>query len=194
VAKDSTVETFAALRFHIDNERWNGIPFYVRAGKCLPVTATEVVVRFKHSPQPVLDETAPAQDNYYRFRISPDQVIALGIKLKKPGEDMVGENAELIVHEQPADDMPPYERLLGDATRGDASLFVRQDSVEAAWRVLDPILGNVTPVHEYEPNTWGPAQVAGTIEPEGGWLDPEPAESSPPAPSSRKEVGVARSK
>jgi glucose-6-phosphate 1-dehydrogenase len=174
VALNSNVETFAALRFYIDNERWKGVPFYVRVGKCLPVTSTEVVVRFKHAPHPVLDETVLAQDCYYRFRLSPDQVTALGIKLKKPGDAMVGERAELVLHKQSANEMLPYERLLGDASRGDATLFAREDSVEAAWRVLDPILGNVTPVHEYEPNTWGPAQAAGTIEPEGGWHDPTP--------------------
>jgi glucose-6-phosphate 1-dehydrogenase len=172
VAAESKVETFAALRFNIDNERWQGVPFFVRAGKCLPVTATEIVVRFKHAPHPVLDETALSQDSYYRFRLGPDQVIALGIKLKKPGETMVGQNAELVVHEQPANEMPPYERLLGDATRGDGTLFAREDSVEAAWRILEPVLDNATPVHEYEPNSWGPAQVRPDIEPEGGWYDP----------------------
>lgn len=173
VNSHSNVETFAALRFYIDNERWKGVPFYVRAGKCLPVTATEVLVSFRHPPHPVLDEAVLAEDCYYRFRISPDQVIALAIKLKLPGENMVGERAELVVHKQPANEMPPYERLLGDAIRGDATLFAREDSVEAAWRVLDQVLDNVTPVHEYEPNTWGPAQVAGSIEPEGGWYNPK---------------------
>jgi glucose-6-phosphate 1-dehydrogenase len=175
VAPDSNVETFAALRFYVDNERWKGVPFFVRVGKCLPVTANEVVVRFKPPPHPVLDEAVLTEDNYYRFRLSPDQVIALGIKLKTPGENMVGENAELVVHRQAANDMPPYERLLGDATKGDTSLFARQDSVEAAWRILDPVLRNVTPIHEYEPNTWGPTAVAGTIEPKGGWYDPKPS-------------------
>ena len=175
VASDSNVETFAALRFYIDNDRWRGVPFYVRVGKCLPISATEVTVRFKQPPHPVLDETDLTQDCCYRFRLSPDQIIALALKVKTPGEDMVGQRAELVVHRQPANEMPPYERLLGDATRGDATLFAREDSVEAAWRVVDPILGNVTPAHEYEPNTWGPAQVAGTIEPNGGWHDPKPS-------------------
>lgn len=177
VSSDSNVETFAALRFYIDNERWKGVPFYVRAGKCLPVTATEVVVRFKQPRQRALDETAFAQDCFYRFRISPDHEIALGIKLKKPGEDMVGERAELVVHKLPANEMSPYEVLLGDAIEGNATLFVREDAVEAAWRVLDQVLGNATPVHEYDPNTWGPAQDSGTIVPEGGWYDPKPSTS-----------------
>ena len=172
VTSDSKVETFAALRFYIDNERWQGVPFFVRVGKCLPVTATEVVVRFKHPSHPVLDETQLEKDCDYRFRLSPDQVIALDLKLKKPGEDMVGQGAELVVHKQAANDRPPYERLLGDATRGDAELFAREDSVEAAWRILDPVLGNAVPVHPYELNTWGPEEVADAIEPEGGWYDP----------------------
>jgi glucose-6-phosphate 1-dehydrogenase len=174
VNSGSKVETFAALRFYIDNERWEGVPFYVRVGKCLPVTATEVVVRFKHPLHPVLDEKRPAKGCEYRFRLSPDQMIALDLKLKKPGEDMVGQGAELVVHKQAANDRPPYERLLGDATRGDAELFATEDSVEAAWRILDPVLGNAVPVHQYEPNTWGPAQVVGAVEPEGGWYEPLP--------------------
>jgi len=174
VAADSSVETFAALRFHIDNERWEGVPFYVRVGKCLPVTATEVVVRFKKPPRPVLDETSRAQECFYRFRLSPNQVIALGLKLKTPGENMIGAISELVVHKGPADTMLPYERLLGDAIRGDATLFAWEDSEASAWRILDPVLDNVTPIHEYEPATWGPTQAAASIEPAGGWYDPEP--------------------
>jgi len=178
VAPDSHVETFAALRFHIDNERWNGVPFYVRAGKCLPVTATEVLVRFKRSPRPVLDETVLTMDSYYRFRLSPEMVIALGTKVKRPGELMVGERSELIAHQQPSDEMEPYERLLGDAANGDATLFAREDSVEASWRVVDPVLGTATPLSEYEPNTWGPPQVDEALAPGGGWHDPSPKEAS----------------
>jgi glucose-6-phosphate 1-dehydrogenase len=178
VAADSKVETFAALRFYIDNERWQGVPFFVRAGKCLAVTATEVLVRYKHSPRPVLDERDSPLTDYYRFRLSPETVIALGTKVKKPGELMVGEPIELIAHHQPPDEMEPYERLLGDAANGDGTLFAREDFVEAAWRVVNPILGNATPVTEYEPNTWGPPEAERTLAPAGGWHNPEPAEKS----------------
>jgi glucose-6-phosphate 1-dehydrogenase len=172
VAPDSQVETFAAIRFQIDNERWNGVPFYVRVGKCLPVTATEVLVRLKRPPRPVLDELDPPLANYYRFRLNPEVVIALGTKAKKPGECMVGERIELVACHQAPDEMEPYERLLGDAANGDATLFAREDSVEAAWRVVNPVIGNATPLTEYEPNTWGPPKVERDLAPEGGWHNP----------------------
>jgi len=178
VAADSQVETFAALRFHIDNERWNRVPFFVRVGKCLPVTATEVLVRFKRPPRPVLDELDSPLANYYRFRLSPEMVIALGTKVKKPGERMVGERIELVAHHQRPDEMEAYERLLGDAANGDAILFAREDSVEAAWRVVDPVLGNKTPLSEYEPNTWGPPGADRTLAPEVGWHTLKPEEAS----------------
>jgi glucose-6-phosphate 1-dehydrogenase len=171
VALDSQVETFAAVRFHIDNERWEGVPFYVRAGKRLPVTATEIMVGFERTTQPVLDDITRPLENHYRFRLSPEEVLALGAKVKKPGERMEGRCIELIAHYQPPDEMEPYERLLGDAISGDATLFAREDSVEAAWRVVDPILGNRTPLYEYEPGTWGPPE-AGRLAPEGWWHDP----------------------
>lgn len=173
VAPDSQVETFAAICFHIDNERWNGVPFFVRVGKCLPVTATEVLVRLKRSPRPVLDELDPPLANYYRFRLSPEVVIALGTKSKRPGELMVGEPIELDACHQAPDEMGPYERLLGDAANGDGTLFGREDSVEAAWRIVDPVLGNATPLTEYEPNTWGPLEVERALAPEGGWHNPK---------------------
>jgi glucose-6-phosphate 1-dehydrogenase len=168
VAPESQVETFAAIRFYVDNPRWAGVPFYVRAGKCLPVTATEVLVRFKCPPMPVVDEAG----NFFRFRLSPDFVVALGAKVKKPGERMEGERIELVALYQPCDERDPYERLLGDASRGDGSLFARQDAVESSWRIVDPILDGATPVHEYEPSTWGPAEVQERLVPEGGWHDP----------------------
>jgi glucose-6-phosphate 1-dehydrogenase len=174
VAPDSQVETFAAARFHIDNQRWRGVPFYVRAGKCLPVTATEVLVQFKRSLRSVLDELDPPLANYYRFRLSPEIAIALGTKAKRPGELMVGERIELVAHHQAPDQMGPYERLLGDAAGGDATLFGREDSVEAAWRVVEPVLGNATPLSEYEPNTWGPPEVERVLAPNGGWHNPQP--------------------
>jgi glucose-6-phosphate 1-dehydrogenase len=171
VAPNSQVETFAAIRFQIDNHRWSGVPFYVRVGKCMPVTATEVMVRFKRPPRHAVDEE-PAT-NYYRFRLSPDFVVALGAKVKKPGERMEGEDIELVAHYQPPDERDPYERLLGDAAKGDGNLFARQDAVEASWRIVEPILGNVTPVYEYEGNTWGPAEVEKSFVPDGGWHNPE---------------------
>ena len=167
VAPDSQVETFAALRFYIDSERWAGVPFYVRTGKCLPVTATEVLVEFKRPCCPVLDEGEPPLPNYFRFRLSPDVMIALGTKTKVPGEAMVGKRIELIARHSSGDEMEPYERLLGDAMKGDATLFARGDGVEAAWRVVQPILETPTLLHEYEPCTWGPREADRLIE--GGW-------------------------
>ncbi len=150
VAADSQVETFAALRFHIKSDRWAGVPFYVRAGKCLPVTATEVLVEFKQPLCPVLDEIEPSVPNYFRFRLGPGVVIALGTKAKAPGELMTGERIELIARHSSGDEMDPYERLLGDAVKGDPTLFAREDGVEAAWRAVEPILGTATPLYEYE--------------------------------------------
>ncbi len=172
VAADSKTETFAALKVFIDNERWQGVPFFIRAGKCLPVTVTEVMVRFKPPTHAVLDETSLPEDNYYRLRLSPEEVIALCLKVKKPGEPMVGFLTELIAHEKPENQMPPYVRLLGDAMRGDPTLFTDEDAVESAWKVVDPILGDATPLYMYEPGTWGPQEVRGKIEPEQGWNDP----------------------
>jgi len=174
VASDSQVETFAAVRLHIDAWRWAGVPFYIRAGKRMPVTATEVLVELKRPPQAVFDTIAPSQANYFRFRLSPNVSIALGARDKMPGEAMVGEHVELLVRPGSDNEMMPYERLLGDAIRGDSLLFVREDGVEAAWGVVDPILGNVTPVHEYEPNTWGPVETKQIISGDDRWHNPQP--------------------
>lgn len=174
VALDSQVETFAAMRLHFNSRRWDGVPFYIRAGKCLPVTATEVLVDLKRPPQAVFGGVELSQANYLRFRLSPEVVIALGALVKAPGEAMVGENVELIARHHPGDEMTPYERLLGDALRGDAALFAREDAVEAAWRVVDPILGEATPVHEYEPHGWGPREADRLIARDGGWHTPTP--------------------
>jgi glucose-6-phosphate 1-dehydrogenase len=174
VAVGSRVETFAAVRLHIDSWRWAGVPFYIRAGKCLPLTATEVLVTLKRPPQRVFDEIGPGQANYLRFRLSPNVFIALGARAKVPGEAMVGEEVTLVARHQAGEEMAPYERLLGDALRGDATLFARQDSVEAAWRVVEPILGDVTPVHEYEPGTWGPPEADRIAAQVGGWHNPPP--------------------
>jgi len=179
VAPDSQVETFAAVRIYLDCWRWADVPFYIRAGKKLPVTTTEILVELKDPPQAVFGGEQPAKSNYYRFRLSPDVMISGGARIKVPGETMRGETVELVVHQHTGDEMAPYERLLGDAMRGDASLFVREDSVEAAWAVVDPVLGNVTPVYEYEPNTWGPPQADEFIARDGAWHNPVPTESAP---------------
>ncbi len=174
VARDSRVETFAAMKLYIDTWRWAGVPFYIRAGKRMPVTSTEVLVRLKRPPQAVFDPVSQGEANYFRFRLSPDVSISLGARAKKPGEAMAGESVELVVRQAPSDEMTPYERLLGDAIRGDATLFVREDSVEAAWSVVDPILASATPAQEYEPNTWGPAEADKIIADDGGWHNPKP--------------------
>ena len=172
VAVDSHVETFAAVRLFVDTPRWTAVPFYIRTGKRLPLTATEVRVEFKRPPQTVFDTASARETDYVRFRLSPNVTIALGARAKLPGEAMVGEAVELVVRHMAGDEMTPYERLLGDAIRNDAMLFVREDAVEAAWRVLDPVLGDTTSVHEYEPNTWGPAESDQIIVADGGWHNP----------------------
>ncbi len=172
VAPDSQVETFAALRLQIDSWRWADVPFYIRTGKCLPVTATEVMVFLKPPPRLLFNENEPSRSNYLRFRLSPNVLISLGARAKVPGEMMVGEEVELIARHHHGDEMMPYERLLGDAMRGDPSLFARQDAVEAAWQIVEPILGGTTPVHEYDPGTWGPPEAAGLCVHDGGWHNP----------------------
>ena len=172
VAPDSTVETFAALQLNIDSWRWSGVPFYLRAGKCLPVTATEVVVELRSPPARVFGDAPPAQPNYVRFRVGPDVAIALGAHAKLAGERMAGREVELFVDQKAADEMEPYERLIGDALSGDATLFAREDEVEAAWAVVDPVLRAGTPVYDYTPGTWGPTQAFDIIHGECGWHDP----------------------
>lgn len=179
VAADSQVETFAALCLQIDTWRWAGVPFYIRTGKCLPITATEVRVSLKCPPLAIFEESGPAPSNYFRFRLSPEVVIAAGTRVKRPGEEMQGKAVELVARHSLGGDNLPYERLLGAALRGDASLFARDDSVEAAWRVVDPVLGNATPLAEYEPGTWGPAAAAAVLAGEDGWNDPKAEESKP---------------
>ena len=174
VARDSDVETFAAVKLYVDTWRWAGVPFYIRAGKQMPVTATEVLVELKHPPQAVFDAITPSQANYFRFRLSPDVSISLGARAKLPGEAMAGERVEFVVRQSFIDEMTPYERLLGDALRGDPMLFVREAGVEAAWSVVDPILGDAAPVHEYDPNTWGPIEADRIIAGDGGWHNPKP--------------------
>jgi glucose-6-phosphate 1-dehydrogenase len=180
VARDSAVETYAAVRLAIDSWRWAGVPFYIRAGKCLPVTCTEVLVELKAPPRSVFGEelSGPRAVNYVRFRLGPDVAIALGVRSKARGEAFVGEPVELLAMENAAEDMPPYERLLGDAMNGDATLFARQDSVEAQWKVVDPILGGATAVHPYAPGSWGPLEAAELIARSGGWHDSKGAAST----------------
>ena len=172
VAPDSKVETFAALKISIDSWRWSGVPFYLRAGKCLPVDATEVVVELRSPPARVFGDAKPCQPNYFRFRVGPDVAIALGAHAKQAGERMLGREVELFVDQKAASEMEPYERLIGDAISGDATLFAREDEVEAAWAAVDPVLNEVTPVYQYEPGTWGPAAAFNIIDGECGWHDP----------------------
>ncbi|HTV51271.1 MAG TPA: glucose-6-phosphate dehydrogenase [Steroidobacteraceae bacterium] len=159
VAAQSHVETFAAVKLAIDSWRWGGVPFYIRAGKCLPVTATEVVVDLKQPPVEVFGEMRGAQPNYLRLRLGPDVAIALGMYTKQPGPLMRGREVELFVaRREQADEMDAYERLIADAINGDAVLFARQDEVEAAWAVVDPVLGGNTELYEYPKGTWGPQE------------------------------------
>ena len=170
VAPASQVETFAAVRLTMDSWRWEGVPFFIRAGKCLPVTTTEVVVNLKRPPLSML---AAGQGNYVRFRLSPEVTIAVGARVKKPGETLEGEETELSFVDKPeGDEMDAYERLLGDAMEGDPGLFARQDAVEASWAIVDPVLHIPTPVFEYEPGTWGPAEAERLVADAGGWHCP----------------------
>ena len=172
VSANSEVETFAALRLHIDSWRWHGVPFLIRAGKRLPVTATEVTVDLDYPPQQIFKTDAPGRANYFRFRLSPSVVIALGARAKAPGEAMSGEDVELNVLHQSAEEMDAYERLIGDAMKGDLSLFSREDSAEAQWRVVDSILNSGTPVYDYDPHAWGPRQSGDIAKPVGPWHNP----------------------
>lgn len=170
VAPNSKVETYAAVRLHIDSWRWEDVPFFIRAGKCLPVTTTEVQVTLKRPP---LRRLGPDEANYFRFRLSPEVVIANGVQVKRPGEQAITELTELrLVHRPDGEEMDAYERLLSDAMAGDGTLFTRQDAVEAAWAIVQPILGDVTEVHEYQPGSWGPAEAARLTQEVGGWHNP----------------------
>ena len=177
VAPDSDVETFAAVRVFVDSWRWNGVPFFIRAGKNLPITATEVIAKLHKPPQQVFEEEEidPDDQNYLRFRLGPDRVaIALGCRAKVPGESFAGAPVELYLCNQAADEMSAYERLIGDALTGEALLFAREDGVEAAWRVVDAVLTDHGVAHPYEQKTWGPAESTALL-PEGEfWHDPKP--------------------
>ena len=171
VSPDSKVETFAALQLEVDSWRWKGVPFYIRAGKNLPVTCTEVLGRFRKPPT-VIRESALSQ-NHLRFRISPEMTIAVGTTVMAPGEVLKGETVEMVASRHPRpDEMEAYERVLGDAMAGDATLFAREDYVEEAWRIVDPVLKAGTPIYEYDKGAWGPSEVDQRVSPAGGWHNP----------------------
>jgi len=170
VAPDSKVETFAALKLEVDSWRWRGVPFYFRAGKNLPVTCTEMLIRLR--PAPTMYTRYDVQPNYFRFRISPEVVGAFGLNAISPEDESVSLVRELMVSRHPTEkEMDAYERVLTDAMAGDQTLFAREDYVEEAWRIVDPVLKGSTPVYEYKPGTWGPNE-AGQLQPPGGWHDP----------------------
>ena len=171
VAPDSQIETFAALRLAVNSWRWQGVPFYIRAGKSLPVTCTELLVRLRRPPT-VFPLCNPAQ-NYFRFRVSPDITGAFGLTVNDPEEKMIGQQMELTASRHPSvEEVDAYERVLGDAMEGDATLFAREDYVEEAWRIVDPVLKAGTPVYEYDQGTWGPSEVDQKVVPPGGWENP----------------------
>ena len=172
VARNSDVETYCALRLSIDSWRWDGVPWYLRSGKFLPATATEVIVELKRPPQKLFADAATAQGNYLRFRLSPNAEIGLAARVKLAGQEFVGEQRELYLLEEQAGEESPYERLLGDAMKGDGGLFTREDAVEAAWAVVDPVLKHHPRVRPYKRGTWGPKQADALIAADGGWHNP----------------------
>ncbi len=175
VAKDSDVETFCALRLHIDSWRWQGVPWYLRSGKCLAETTTEVLVELKPPPQALFADSVPdvGPTNYLRFRLSPMSAIALGARVKRAGKEFVGDQRELYMIEEEPGEESPYERLLGDAMAGDSALFTREDAVEAAWTVVDPVLATHHPTRPYKKGSWGPKEADALIAPDGRWHNPE---------------------
>ena len=173
VAADSRVETFAAVRLHVDSWRWAGVPFFIRAGKCLPLTATEVLVVLRRPPREIFDEPIAGRANYIRFQLGPERVaIALGVKTKVAGTAMTGRGVELYCCSVPGEAMDAYERLIGDAMRGDGLLFAREDAVEASWRIVEPVLRHPGPVLEYAEGSWGPSAADALIARAGGWHAP----------------------
>jgi glucose-6-phosphate 1-dehydrogenase len=174
VSRTSDVETYCAVRLHIDSWRWNGVPWYLRSGKCLPETAAEILVELKPPPSTLFADSRSATDlpNYLRFRISPNAAIALAARVKRPGKEFVGDQCELYLSEQLAGAEPPYERLLSDAMLGDGALFTRQDAVEAAWTVVDKVLKKHAPVIRYPRGSWGPAEAEALIAGPGTWHNP----------------------
>jgi glucose-6-phosphate 1-dehydrogenase len=160
------------VQLHVDSWRWGGVPIFIRSGKSLPVTATEVLAVLREPPQKIFDEPAPIATNYVRFRLGPERIeIAMGARAKQAGEEMAGRSLELSVCSLEGGMLTPYERLIGDAMRGDQTLFARQDGVEASWRLIDALLAAAPAVELYEPGTWGP-ESASRVAPRGGWHDP----------------------
>jgi glucose-6-phosphate 1-dehydrogenase len=180
VAKRSDVETFCALRLFIESWRWEGVPWYLRSGKYLPDTATEILVELKPPPQKLFADATPltGRSNYLRFRLSPNSAVALAARVKLAGEDFVGEQRELYLLEERPGEETPYERLLGDAMNGDGALFTREDAVEAAWAVVDPVLKTHHRVRPYKRHTWGPKEADAIIAADGGWHNPSRTASS----------------
>lgn len=175
VAIDSDVDTYCALRVHVDSWRWGGVPWYLRSGKHLPVTACEVIVRLKAPPQNLFADAAAREDtNYLRFHLSPCSTIALAARIKRAGKAFVGELREFSLLEDDPCEQSPYERLLGDAMDGDGALFSREDAIEAAWAVVEPVLTEHPPVQIYAPGAWGPTAANDFIAADGGWHDPQP--------------------
>ncbi len=168
----STVETFVAVRLAVESWRWSGVPVLIRAGKCLPVTATEVTVRFKRAPYDVFGLDPLPDNNTLRFRVNPETAVGASLAGKKPGAGWEPQTEELVFVERPGSDQRPYDRLIGAALDGDSWLFARQDAVEAAWRVVDPVLGDGTPVHPYARKTWGPKEADRLLPARDVWLDP----------------------
>ena len=175
VAKDSDVDTFCAMRLFIDSWRWEGVPWYLRSGKCMAVTAAEVLVELKPPPQRLFDDSAPVDGraNYLRFRLSPNTAVALAARVKRAGKEFVGDQRELYLLGEQPEEQTPYERLLSDAMVGDGALFTREDAVEAAWLVVDPVLDLPRPVYPYKPGSWGPKQADALIAPNGNWHNPQ---------------------
>jgi glucose-6-phosphate 1-dehydrogenase len=172
VASGSRTETFAALKLEVNSWRWQGVPFYIRAGKQMPVTCTEILVRL-HRPPDVYQSQSALEQNHVRLRISPDVAIAMGVMVLTPDKEVVGRPIEMVAtHHPEANEMDAYERVLGDAIAGDTTLFAREDYVEEAWRIVDPVLRADTPVYGYEPGTWGPKEASQSIAPPGGWHAP----------------------
>ncbi|MBP7525305.1 MAG: glucose-6-phosphate dehydrogenase, partial [Propionivibrio sp.] len=175
VSQDSDVETFCALRLFIDSWRWEGVPWLLRSGKFLAETAAEVIVQLKPPPQRLFADSAPADGraNYLRFRISPNSAVALAARVKSVGKEFVGEQQELYLLDDHQGEESPYDRLIGDALAGNGALFIRQDAVEAAWAVVDPVLNNYPAVHSYARHSWGPVEADDFIAPYGTWSNPE---------------------
>jgi glucose-6-phosphate 1-dehydrogenase len=175
VAKNSDVETFCALRLFIDSWRWEGVPWYLRSGKCLAETATEILVELKAPPQKLFADSEPraSPSNYLRFRLSPGSAIALAARVKHAGKEFVGDQRELFLVEEPSGAESPYERLLGDAMAGDGSLFTREDAVEAAWAVVDPVLKTYHRARPYKRRSWGPKEADTLIASDGCWHNPK---------------------